>query len=231
MTITEFQQWLNAHGASIAVDGKGGPATRAAILQVFTNKSAPAITETELRSISAFLGDPLGKRLRAVAQVEASGAGWFDSGLPKILYERHYFWRLTEGRYGVTDWSNPKAGGYTIDANGNDVIDSWEKLAFAACKDPMAAFSSVSMGKFQVMGAHWNKLGYVSPLDMMFAASRSEAAHFEMLARYIQAFDLGAAFKRLSVNAQDCVAFAQGYNGPAYRKNAYHIKLATAMQR
>ena len=58
MTVTEFQQWLNAHGASIAVDGKGGPATRAAILQVFTNKSAPAITETELRSISAFLGDP-----------------------------------------------------------------------------------------------------------------------------------------------------------------------------
>ncbi len=230
MTVTEFQQWLNAHGASIAVDGKGGPATRAAILQVFTNKSAPAITETELRSISAFLGDPLGKRLRAVAQVEASGAGWFDSGLPKILYERHYFWRLTEGRYGVTDWSNPKAGGYTIDANGNDVIDSWEKLAFAACKDPMAAFSSVSMGKFQIMGAHWHKLGYKSPVEMMWEARRSEVAQYDMVARYIHEFGLRDEFLAMSPNPDDCRAFAKGYNGSGYEKFKYHEKLARWMR-
>lgn len=230
MNIAELQTWLNSRGASLVVDGKGGPATRAAILSVFANKQAPAATDGDVKAIASKLDDPTGQRLRAVAKVESGGASFLPDGLPKILYERHYFWRLTQGSFGRTEWSWPQSGGYTVDADKDGVNDSWEKLAQAACRDPYAAFSSVSIGKFQVMGAHWNKLGYASPLDMMFAASRSEAAHYDMLARFILHFDLGEAFLRLSVRPDDCIAFAQGYNGPAFRKNSYHLKLAMAMQ-
>jgi N-acetylmuramidase len=228
MDVRSMQTWLNAHGANIPVDGLGGPSTRSAILQVFTNKKAPAISDVELRSIAAYLGDPNGIRLKKVAKVEAAGSGWFNSGLVKILYERHIFYRRTSGKFGITELSNSKAGGYTIDANNDDIIDSWEKLAKAACLDPLAAFESVSIGKFQVMGFHANKLGYSNALEMMWAASQSEAAQYEMCARYINKFDLRDEFLKISNDPADCVAFAKGYNGAGYAKFSYHVKLARA---
>lgn len=223
----EMQTWLNAHGAALTVDGLPGPSYRAAILAVFTNKNAPLISTHDLVAIAGRLGDD-GSRLTKVAKVEAAGSGWFDSGLPKILYERHWFWRLTSGKFGVTWFSNPKPGDYTMDANDNDIIDSWEKLTQAACRDPMAAFQSVSIGKFQVMGGHAVKLGYENAREMLWAATQSEAAHYEMCARYIEHFGLKAAFLKLSDRPEDCAAFAAGYNGPGYRKFNYDVKLARA---
>ena len=37
--------------------------------------------------------------IKAVAEVEAAGVGFHASGEPKILFERHWFSRLTKGRY------------------------------------------------------------------------------------------------------------------------------------
>jgi N-acetylmuramidase len=228
MDVRSMQTWLGLHGADVLVDGQGGPTTRAAILKVFTNKNAKAITDVELRAISAYLGDPNGIRLKKVAKVESAASGWFNSGLVKILFERHIFHRRTSGKFGVSEISNPKPGGYTIDANDNDIIDSWEKLAKAACLDPFAAFESVSIGKFQVMGFHAAKLGYGNALEMMWAASQSEAAQYEMCARYIDQFGLREEFLALSDNPADCTAFAAAYNGAEYRKGQYHVKLARA---
>ena len=39
-----FQEWLNAHGAQLVADGKGGPKTRAAIIETFRNLSMPRIS-------------------------------------------------------------------------------------------------------------------------------------------------------------------------------------------
>ena len=95
MDVRQLQQWLNAHGANprLEDDGDGGALTRAAIINVFVNKQATAITPAQVLSIAKRLGDTSDRRIRAVAAVEARGAGWFNSGLPKILYERHYFYR------------------------------------------------------------------------------------------------------------------------------------------
>ena len=50
MNIKELQTWLNDHGATpkLKVDGIAGTLTRVAIIQVFVNKNAKAITEEQL---------------------------------------------------------------------------------------------------------------------------------------------------------------------------------------
>lgn len=233
MNVRELQQWLNAHGADpiLKIDGDGGKETRRAFLQVFVNKNAKAITSEQLLDIAKRLGDTSTKRINAVAKVESTGGGWFDTGLPKILYERHYFYNLTKGKYGINQrLSNPKSGNYTLDANKNDINDSWEKLSEACCLDPDAALQSVSIGKFQVMGKHYKSLGFDHPIDMLWAARSSEYEHYKMLAGYIEFNNLKKAFLALSTNSETNRALAKGYNGPAYEKYQYHIQLANAMR-
>ena len=75
-----------------------------------------------------------------------------------------------------------KWGGYTIDFNKNNINDSWEKLAHAMCIDPDGALQSISIGRFQVMGTYYKELGYNHPIDLLWDASRSEMAHYKMLA-------------------------------------------------
>lgn len=222
MTLKEFQEFLNRHGQSIVADGVGGPATRAAIKAAFANTSAPAVTDADIVGFAERLQCSV-RQIRAVAAVESSGGGFTDSGRPKILFERHYFHRLTNGRFGVSAWSNPKGGGY-------QEMDSWEKLAHAACQDPLAALASASWGKFQVMGAHAEKLGWENALAMAYSMVKSEAAHYEALVRYVWNFGLTEEIRKLSTNPADNEAFAKGYNGPAFRKFDYHNKLAKAMR-
>lgn len=220
MNITEFQEWLLAHGQEIKVDGQAGPATRLAIVSAFSNRSAPAVTDAEVAGFAAEIGCSV-KQVRAVAKVESGGAAFDTAGRPKILFERHYFHRLTDGKWSVCSFSNPSGGGYGE--------DSWDKLVAAACRDPWAAFQSCSWGKFQVMGANWKALGYASPLDMAWSMRESEAGHYEALARFVKVNGLADDMARLSTNAADNEGFAKGYNGPGFRNFDYHTKLAAAM--
>ena len=81
MNIKELQTWLNDKGAypKLIADGIPGPRTENAILQVFTNKNAIAITEDQLLSLARELGDTDTKRIKAVADVESGGSGWFNT--------------------------------------------------------------------------------------------------------------------------------------------------------
>lgn len=220
MTRKELQQWLNAHGEQVVVDGDIGPNSRAAIMAVFTADCAPAVTDADISTMATRLGCTA-KQLRAVAKVESSGAGFDTKARPKILFERHKFHHLTGGRFPASPWNQPQGGGYKE--------DSWMKLTCAADQDVDAAFASASWGKFQVLGMHWEALGYPSPLEMAYSTVISEASHYEMLARYIEHFGLKQAIRQLSINQADNELFARLYNGPQFRKFAYHTKLAQAM--
>jgi hypothetical protein len=227
--LAALQTWINAkgHKPQLVVDGKPGPATRAAFLAIFANRGAPAVTDDEMAAYAARLGGSL-KQMRAVAAVESGGAGFLVNGLPKILWERHHFWKRLQLNLPLI--SNPKPGGYTLDANGNGVNDSWEKLTEAAMHAPAWAIESCSWGRFQVMGFWWKALGYPSAIDFAWSMRESEAGHFDALVRYIQHNKLAGAFRALSTDPETCRAFAKGYNGSGYRKFEYHIKLARAMR-
>lgn len=205
----------------VTADGQFGPVSRAALLARFTNPAAPAITTGQMQMVADRLGVTL-KQLAAVAKVESAGGGFDAQGRPKILFERHIFHRLTGGKWSVASFSNPTRGGYSE--------DSWGKLLDACAKDPDAAFSACSWGKFQILGSHWNSLGYPTPFAMAQTTVQSEAAHYEMLARFIEVSKLQKAMQSLSSDPAACAPFAARYNGPAYRENRYDTKLALAMR-
>lgn len=216
MTVAELQ-----HAIGTVADGQWGPKSRAALLAWFVNTSAPAITPDECEAIAKRLGCTV-RQLAAVAQVESAGSGFDANGRPKMLYERHIFWRQTGGLYGVRDYSNPARGGYNL--------DNWAKLANACGKDPDAAFASASWGKFQVMGEHWKRLGYLSPFALASSCRTGEAAHYELLARFIETMGLKQALAKLSADPRECAEFASEYNGPGFHANAYDVRLAQAMR-
>lgn len=221
MNATQLQTWLNAHGATLTVDGNPGPMTRAAIKEVFANPCAPAVTDAQIAVLAARLGCTVAQ-LRAVSAVESGAAGFDRHGRPKILFERHLFHRLTDGKWSPSAFSQAKGGGYAE--------DSWAKLQLAACKDPDAAFSACSWGKFQVLGLHWSALDYPSPIELAYSCVTGEAAHYELLARYIERNGLVGPLRALSGDPEDNRLFARGYNGPAYERFRYHIKLAEALR-
>lgn len=213
----------------VADDGRFGPLSRGALIASFTNVAAPAVTDAELRGFADRLGCTL-KQLRAVSLVESSGGGFDRLGRPKILFERHLFHRLTNGKWSPRSFSNPKGGGY--DAS------SWDKLLAACAYDPDAAFGACSWGKFQVLGLHASlrapdgspRFGFADSFTLAKSTVASEAAHYELLTRYIDVFDLKGELRALSTDPATCRPFAKGYNGPAYEKGGYHRKLADAMR-
>lgn len=215
----DIRKLQTAVGAT--VDGVFGPKSRAAVLAAFTNRNAPAVTPAEIATFADRLGCTE-KQLRAVALVESSGGGFDPQGRPKILYERHLFHRLTEGRWSPAPFSQSAGGGYRE--------SSWAKLLAACAHDPDAAFGAGSWGKFQVLGLHWSRLGYESSFALARSTVDSEAAHYELLLRYIFANGLADAMRAISIDPETCRAFAKGYNGPAYAKLGYHQKLARAMR-
>ena len=118
-----------------------------------------------------------------------------------------------------------------MDANRNGFNDSWEKLLGGCRRNPVAAFESASWGKFQIMGAHWKALGYDSVFEFAYSMVLDEAAHYEAFCRFIQVNRLAGLLAKVSTNPADNIPLVRRYNGPAFRKNRYHIKIADEMRR
>jgi hypothetical protein len=98
--------------------------------------------------------------LKAVATVEAAGAGFLpgEPPRPKILFEAHAFHRLTAGRFAkqAPNLSNPT---WNRKLYAGSVAGEWQRLE-AACKlDRPAALQSASWGLFQIMGFNYAYCG------------------------------------------------------------------------
>lgn len=231
MNLLDLQNWLISKGANIKATGIANKETKDAILNIFKNKNATAITESELKTLANQLKDTSTKRINAVAHVESNGSGFDENGLVKILWERHYFFKFTNKKIKSEtfndDLSNPNSGGYTKDINNNKINDSWERLIDAMMIDPDSALQSVSMGKFQIMGKYYNLLGYPHPIEMLYHMTRTEFAHYKALVGYIlNVAHSGTYFLQMNETPASCVNFAITYNGQNYKKYNYHIKLA-----
>lgn len=169
------------------------------------------------------------KNLKAVIQVECKGSGFNADGTPVILYERHKFFEglrairwFTKSRewfVAYPDLCNPNAGGY------GKYSDQHNKLARAANLNREVALESCSWGIGQVMGYHWKSLGYKSIQDFVNCMYESEAKQLEAMCKFIR---VNGLIKYL--NNQDWAGFALRYNGKAYKKNNYDVKLQEAFE-
>ncbi|GAA4040538.1 N-acetylmuramidase domain-containing protein [Parerythrobacter jejuensis] len=157
--------------------------------------------------------------VRAVAQVESLGGGYQNDGRPKILFERHWFHRKTNGKWtqSHSHISWPKWGGYKGGSR------EYGRLEEAIGLDRNAALQSASWGAFQIMGFNHKLVGYSNVEDFVKAMVESSGKQLDAFVQFIKSNKLDDELRRL-----DWKGFARGYNGSQYWKNKYDQKMARA---
>jgi hypothetical protein len=158
--------------------------------------------------------------VRAVIDVESRG-GFLPDGRPKILFERHYFSRLTGAKFDRSnaDVSAKKWGGYKGGAA------EYDRLGRALQLDRTAALRSASWGAFQIMGDNYRACGFGNVEDFVSAMVAGEPEQLDAFVNFVRKSGLDDELIRL-----DWAAFARGYNGPAYKANKYDERLAAAFR-
>lgn len=256
--VLQLQKQLNAQGAKLFADGDFGDKTEAAVRAYQLKVGLVADGITGPKTLAVLAGADCRKLLRnstlvaaaerlgvelavvyAVNEVESSGAGFLDNGKPKILFERHVMYQRlalprAEGddaealRRHADDLAalhphlvNKRPGGY---AGGTA---EHQRLAQARMLDALSADESASWGAFQIMGYHAERLGYASVADFVSRMAQNENEQFEAFVRFIEADP--ALHKALK--GKKWAQFAKAYNGPAYARNLYDVKLERAYER
>jgi hypothetical protein len=174
---------------------------------------AAAIAAAEM----AALADELGCHpadLEAIAEVESGGFGWYRDGRIKILFEKHWFFKLvavalraTALKYGLArkSWVSPSKGGYRDQKTPDQ---RYAILAKAIDLDREAAFASVSIGRFQIMGFNHKICGFASASAMWMKFLDSERHQLRAFANFLKSKGLIAAIRR-----RDFAKVEKGYNG------------------
>lgn len=167
--------------------------------------------------------------LLAVAWVESAGTpGWNVNGklVPAIRFEGHYFYRILKEEHSELlagavkkGLASPKMGAV---GNPASYTARYDLLQRAIAVNEDAALRSISMGLGQVMGEHFDNLGFASVKEM-WAMAQSVAGQVEIMVKFIIKSGLGKY-----LTAKNWARFAAGYNGPAYKTNAYDKRMADA---
>jgi hypothetical protein len=165
--------------------------------------------------------------LLAVAEIESAGRTSYlikGHNEPAIRFEGHYFDRRLSGkalsRARNEGLAHPVAGKIT---NPSSQSARWLLLERAISINRNAALESTSWGIGQVMGAHWQWLGFTSVDEMIDLARQSIKGQIILMTRFI----LKAGLKS-SLQKHNWSDFAKRYNGPSFAKNHYHLKLEAA---
>lgn len=216
--------------AGLVVDGVASHRTQATLLT--RNANCKHLSERALDTAAQRLGVELAA-IKAVSEVESGSAGFLDDGRPVILYERHVAYRqLVESGLDIDEADRlaerypnvvgKKRGGYAGGAA------EWARLNHARQVLPAGIpEAACSWGRYQIMGYHWQVLGYPSLAEFVAEMSENEGLQLAAFVRFIEADP--ALHKALK--AKKWADFAKAYNGPAYRDNAYDAKLASAYAR
>lgn len=164
--------------------------------------------------------------IRAVVAVEASGEGFLVDGRPKILFERHWFRRLTNNRFNQShpDLSNIKPGGYAKGATAEArMIAEWVRLDRAMDLDRKAAMEAASWGLPQILGVNFKAAGCSSIDEFYFKMFESEGTQLDLMVNFLKSKKIDVFLRN-----KDWAGFARRYNGPQFAKNRYDQKLATS---
>jgi hypothetical protein len=182
--------------------------------------AAKRIDDIDLPKLGAQIG--VGEdELHAFIEAETRGSGFDPQGRPKILFERHKFYKYLpkEKRAAAVKLglASTKPGGYGKES------EQYEKLARAIEIDRKAALLSCSWGLAQIMGFNHKLAGYATVEAMVQAFMEDEENHLQAAVNFIKATKLDDELR-----AHNWAAFAKGYNGADYRRNKYDEKLAAA---
>lgn len=229
MSLLDLQGHLRATGRySGAIDGLWGRLTEAGVLLMLTDGPDTLLNDDDLRNMATRQGLTFAQ-VKAVTAVESNGAGFFG-GRPLILPEPHRFSKATRGRFDKSDpavsYPNWGARPYPSTQDGRyDVLLHMIRL------DVDAGFASASYGRFQIMGENHGSCGYTTSMGFAEAMARDEVHQLLAFETFLIVTGLLGKLRACTADAETCRPFCKGYNGTAYEKNSYHIKLAAAIKR
>lgn len=233
-------------------DGNFGPGTQAYLTNYQNSISVPAtgVYDDTTRAIldpyiaSRFvsnndfitIGSQLGVSpaiIYAFCKVEGQGCGFLPDCRPKILFERHHFYKNLAAISGVdaanaaeaanSNICNEVPGGYS------GGVAEWDRISAAIDINETAAFMSASWGLFQIMGENFKMCGFNSVQDFVSAIYLTESNHLKALASFIQAVPALHTAMRNS----DFDGMAAHYNGAGYKNlgaPTYDVRLQQASQ-
>ena len=170
--------------------------------------------------------------LLAIAEVESVGRPLEDDGTtPRLLFERHIFYRELKKRNKAVLSSAVQTGLASQSPGGYDKQGTSSKrlalVAKARAVDEECANRACSWGLGQVLGANAESLGYSSATSMVSELKAGGiVAQVESMLRFVKKNRL-----QPYLNLHDWPSFALKYNGPAYAKNRYDVKMATAYEK
>lgn len=249
LAVSELQALLSQQGFNVINDGWFGEATQAALIQYQTahdlvvdgiaggntlatlragKRSPQLLSEADLLKAAATLEVPVAS-VRTINAVESRGSGFLPNGRAVILFERHKMYQFIKAAGLDADalavkypnLVNPKRGGYS--GGTAECL----RLDMAMQIHAESAIAATSWGLFQIMGMHWQKLGYESAAAMMLAMGESEGQQLDAFVRFVQNDE--ALHK--AIKAKKWADVARLYNGPAYKENLYDIKLARTFEK
>jgi len=180
------------------------------------------ISEVEFNQAANIIGCEV-EVIKAVAEIESRGYGFSSNGLPKILFEGHWFHRLTNGRYSNDSrYETISYAKWTRKWYGNQDNEN-DRLALAVSLDRIAALQSASWGAFQIMGFNYKKCGFIKLQEFINAMYKSEGEHLMAFIGYVMNRHLDDELRD-----KDWARFAYYYNGPGYQVNKYDVKMQAA---
>lgn len=148
-----------------------------------------------------------------VVEQESNGVVYASIGghsEPIIRWEGHYFFKRLRGaqldKAVKAGLASPRAGGVPNPASQQD---RWSRLILPAMSiDKQAAIESCSWGVGQVMGAHWEKLGFKSAEEFADKARSGVEGQMRIMLEFCKMAGLIDELQR-----GDFVGFTRGYNG------------------
>jgi len=249
--VESIQRQLKEAGYDITIDGVFGPGTERTIKQFQKDvglvqdgrvgpktqwrldnhpKDPKVLSQEDLQDAAAML-DVSVASVMAVNAVESRGSGFFTEDKPTILYERHIMFRRLK-HHGIDprpyvdqypNIVNTRTGGY------RGGVAEHQRLNAACQLHEESGLESASWGLFQIMGFHWEHLGYQSVNQFVGLMKESERHHLLAFVKFIRAYQrLHEALKE-----RNWARFARIYNGPAYAKHnpPYDTRLARAFDK
>lgn len=202
------------------------------------------LTDSQIREIATDNGLEYGV-IKAIYTVESRGAGFLADGQPKILFERHIFYRELQ-KLGFITLANrmsgidpslchksPTArGGYGGESVQHTRLKNAQTLLLKARPDADKTLQSIvrecalkacSWGLGQIMGFNYKLAGHNSLQGFINAMYDSEKEQLQAMISFLKSAGLEKAMKN-----KDWHAIAKAYNGASYAKFDYHNKLARA---
>ncbi len=223
---------------NLVVDGIVGIKTWSMLIakkESLTKFNKKFLSEEDLKDFAQKFDVPLAA-VKAVNEVESSGKGFLIDGRPRILFEGHIFWKQLKLRgLNPVDFQQERTKNVLYKSwtkkyyeGGEQEYDRLEKAAGMSDIDAVhdAAYASASYGAFQIMGFHYNSLGYPSVDSFVADMYTHERAHLDAFGMYCKVNNLIRHMQN-----QQWTKFALGYNGPSQAQNKYDIKLKKAFDK